>query len=158
MRLPSSCFQQLAPICLLMLAILGCGSEPALESASGRVTLDDKPLGDGTIEFMPEGGKGLAVGALIQEGMYRLPNPPGLAPGRYRVSISARGGSAVRAGTQPDLDLGRPGVKDPIPARYNEQTTLHADVTAQGSNDFPFDLSSKSDSTAAKIGTSGNPR
>jgi len=151
MSQPQSFWQRLRPFYVLTLvATMGCGGEPRLESVSGSVTLDEKPLAEGMIQFTPEDGKGLAAGSLIQQGEYRLPNPPGLAPGRYRVSITAQGGSAARADAPPDIDLGRPGVKDPIPARYNQQTTLHADVTANGSNAFPFDLSSKPDSAVAK--------
>jgi len=135
---------------MLANCLLGCGGEPKQESVSGSVTLDAKPLASGTVQFMPEEGKGLAVGALIQDGAYRLPNPPGLAPGRYRVSISAQGGSAARSETAPDMDLGRPGVKDPIPVRYNQETTLRAEVTSGGSNTFPFDLTSKPDPAVAR--------
>jgi hypothetical protein len=113
------------------------------------VTLDAKPLASGTVQFTPEEGQGLAVGALITDGAYRLPNPPGLPPGRYRVSISAQGGAVVQPGVAPDMDLGRPGVKDPVPARYNLETTLRAEVTRGGSNTFPFELTSKPDSAAA---------
>ncbi|MDR3635465.1 MAG: carboxypeptidase-like regulatory domain-containing protein [Isosphaeraceae bacterium] len=137
-------------LAVLANCVLGCGGEPKQESVSGSVTLDAKPLASGAVQFTPEEGQGLAVGTLIQDGAYRLPNPPGLAPGRYRVSISAQGGSAVRAGMAPDMDLGRPGVRDPIPVRYNQETTLRAEVTRGGSNTFPFDLTSKPDSAVAR--------
>ena len=42
------------------------------------------------------------------------------------------------------------GVGKQVPARYNEQTTLRAVVTAGGPNAFDFELSSKPDPATTK--------
>jgi hypothetical protein len=140
----------------LTLAAAGCGGEPRRESASGAVTLDGKPLDDGNIRFTPDAGDGLAVGSLVRDGRYSLPNPPGLAPGGYRVSITADGGSAAVAGVAPDSDLGRPGgAKGRIPARYNERTILRAEVTAGGANAFDYKLLGTPDPDPARARTAG---
>jgi hypothetical protein len=115
------------------------------------VTLDGKPLDDGDIQFNPDGGEGVAVGSMVRDGRYTLPNPPGLIPGKYRVSISARWGAAASPGAPPDIDTAKPGgSRDRIPARYNEQTTLHAEVKDGGPNAFDFQLSGKPDPSKAK--------
>ena len=136
----------LLPLVLSLVAVAGCDAEPRHESVSGAVTLDGKPLDDAEVRFTPDGGEGLTVGSLAQNGRYSLPNPPGLIPGKYRVSISARGSAAASPGTPPDLDLARPGgPTERIPARYNHQTTLRAEVSAGGPNTYEFELSGQPD-------------
>ena len=53
---------------------------------TGTVTWKGQPLDQGSIQFLPEDGKGTMVGAEIRDGRYALPDPPGLAPGSYRVA------------------------------------------------------------------------
>jgi hypothetical protein len=129
---------------LTLVAVAGCGGESRHESVSGAVTLDGKPLDLASIEFRPEAGPGLAVGSMIEGGRYQLPNPPGLAPGRYRVRIVSVSDSAVRPNQPPDFDLGQPKAQktERIPGRYHEQTTLQAEVTV-GANSFDFPLTSQ---------------
>lgn len=129
----------LASVLPALVAPVGCG-EPRQESVSGRVTLDGQPLADGTIEFDPESGTGLALGGLIEEGRYALPNPPGLPPGRYSIRIRSRGGAAALP-RKPDMDLTNPGAREQIPSRYNDATELHAGVAPGASNRFDFELS-----------------
>ncbi len=131
-------------LALTLAVAAGCDGEPRREPASGSVTLDGRPLEGANIEFRPEGGQGLAVGSIIEGGHYRLPNPPGLAPGRHRVSITSVADAKATPDQAPDLDLARPKGKKPgsIPARYGEGSTLQAEVTA-GGNSFDFELTTK---------------
>jgi hypothetical protein len=143
----------LLPLALAFSVGSGCDGESRHESVSGTVTLDGKTLDDGNIQFTPDGGDGLAVGSMVSNGRYNLPNPPGLPPGKYRVSIVASGSAAARPDRAPDVDIAiarTSGAPKPIPARYNAQTTLRAEVTAGGPNAFDFALSGKPDPATIK--------
>lgn len=121
----------LAAACLLLLP--GCGSN--LARVSGEVTLDGKPLETGTIVFQGE-GQAMGVGE-IEGGSYAIKtgNERGLAPGKYRVTVSA---FQTRPGAS-DMD-------EPVPAfltpqRYNDPETSGLEVEVQpGSNTFDFPL------------------
>ena len=129
---------------------IGCGAPagPARQPVAGTVTLDGKPLDSGTITFLPsEGGPG-AFGP-IQAGAFQFSAADGPPAGRYRVEIVA----VKPTGKQiPDPD-GLAGtiaeVRNTIPPRYNARTELEAEVKADTSNAFPFQLSTRK----AKVGT-----
>jgi hypothetical protein len=141
------------PAGALMLGLIafgGCGGEPRLESVSGTVKHDGAPLRKATIRFTPEADGGLPVGSVVQEGSYRLPNPPGLAPGRYVVSLSLTDDPDAPAGAPPDVDLAAPGGGERLPARYNERSELRAEVKAGATNSFDFELTGKRDPKAGR--------
>ena len=115
--------------------LLGCGraTGPATYLVSGAVTLDSKPLATGDVIFYPETENMPAVMGKLEEGRYSFR----AVAGRHRVSIQAVGGKphVVSPGMPPVF-------KRLVPARYNQSTTLTADVTATGTNRFDFDLTS----------------
>lgn len=127
----------------------GCqtGDDLPRHAVSGRVQLDGKPLESGAIQFLPveggsSGGVPVSGGTVIQDGAYEIGREKGLTPGTYRVSItSAAGGTSPPADEAPGPAL--PPAKDLIPAKYNVQSTLKAEVKANGPNTFDFDLNSK---------------
>lgn len=128
-----------------MLALTGCGSEPAYKGPqriplSGKVTLDGTPLNGGTISFIAV-GKGNPSGGQITAGTYSVPEEQGANAGSYRVEIrwSKPTGEKVK-----DDDTGGmiDVVKEAIPAKYNTQSELKAEVSADKKT-FDFDLSSK---------------
>src|SRR4051812_15786133 len=103
----------LLPLLVLALMTTGCGSLGSSGySVSGRVDWKGRPLEQGEIVFIPETAGALAVGASIREGRYELPNPPGLAPGRYRVKINSESGVDTRPGAPPDTHLANPASKE----------------------------------------------
>ncbi len=131
---------------VMVLALSGCGGSGdglPRQALSGSVTLDGSPLKDGTIQFTPvsEGqGTALTAGGQIKDGQYSVPQEQGLTPGTYKVSIYASSGEMQ----QPDEATG-PGaapkvMKELIPPKYNANTTLTAEVKADGDNTFNFDL------------------
>jgi hypothetical protein len=131
------------PLLALLLAASAAGCAKVTSSgysASGDVTSKGKPLGYGTIEFVPEASGALRAGAEVRDGKYTLPNPPGLAPGRYKVRISSIKGSDPRGQAVPDAHLGNPDAKEQIPKKYNEETTLQAEVKPGESTTFNFEL------------------
>ena len=125
-------------IALAALICGGCGGGLTSSgySASGTVTWKGRPLEQGTIQFLPDGGQAPMVGGEIKDGQYVLPNPPGLLVGTYRVRINSRSGPAGPR----DSNLTDPRSKEQIPPEYNEKTTLKAEVIGGGSKTFAFEL------------------
>ena len=126
-------------VACLTCCLLGCGrpSGPATHAVSGTVSLDGKPLATGDVIFYAKTENIPAVMGKLVEGHYAFR----AAAGQHSVSIQSVGGKprAVTAGMPP--------VSKPIvPARYNQATTLTADVIATGTNRFDFDLTSDSPS------------
>jgi len=64
-----------------LLPLAGCGSAT---SASGHVTYQTKPVGNGAITFLPADGHGPIAGAPIVDGQYQIDN---LVPGKKLVQI-----------------------------------------------------------------------
>jgi hypothetical protein len=90
---------RLLEIYMLLIAMpltLGCG-ESAIERVpiSGEVLIDGRPLGSGTIQFVPEEGR--PSSALIQsDGHFAIASEAvgrtkevGAAPGRYRLQVAS---------------------------------------------------------------------
>jgi hypothetical protein len=134
-----------SPSRLLVISVLlsGCGGGGdglPRQPVSGQVTLGDKPLPGGTIQFLPEGG-GVSGGGTIADGSYEIRRESGLTPGKYTVSISsaAEGSPAASDTPGPAPRL----AKEAIPERYNRKSTLTAEVKADGSNTFDFKLDPK---------------
>lgn len=127
--------------CLLVLSAIsvnqGCSSGgkdlPNLGEVSGTVTLDDKPMSNVSVAFESESGQ-VAFGTTDDQGHYEL---------KYRDGVMGAevGPNTVRIETVMDAPPG-PGYRDPIPAKYNRNTTLTVDVT-EGENTHDFSLTSK---------------
>lgn len=128
-----------ACLLLLPLLLLGCGkSQLKLAPVSGRVTLDKKPLANAEIVFYPtELGEDKSANLQSssrtdEQGHYSLQTNEdkqnGAFVGTYKVRISVieRGESLINR----------------IPKAYNKNTTLTFTVTAEGTKDANFDLTS----------------
>lgn len=114
---------------------LGCSGVdpgPELAEVTGKVTLDNQPLPNARVVFIPEDGP--ASAAITNEaGEYELMGKSGAkggVPGNNRVEIST------------DLDGTRDRAKEKALPKYNTATTLSAQVEV-GSNNFDFKLESK---------------
>ena len=136
----AACFWCQAPFLALLLAVAGCGSGgPPRLRVVGVVTLDGQPLADGAISFMPT-GKGVAAGATIAGGRYVVEGARGPTPGEYRVEIRA----SAPSGKQLKDSFGQASIAEMesiIPTRYNDKTTLRAEITAAFPNQFDYSLS-----------------
>jgi len=122
----------------LLLAVLGCGQKNNLHPVSGAVSVDGAPLEDGSISFAPLDGQGPTAGTTIRGGQYRVETPLG----KKRVTIEAyRDAATKRNDSYPGM-ADRPTKVQFLPARYNSESTLDADISA---SDEPvnFDLRSK---------------
>jgi len=80
--------------------------------------------------FLPQEGKGRAEGVSLSNGKFSLR----MLPGRYRVQITA----TRQTGIDPAMNL--PRHEQYIPARYNHNTALTADILPDRSNRLAFVL------------------
>jgi hypothetical protein len=127
--------------CLMAVGLVGCGKKgPQNYKVFGTVTFKGAPLAEGVIMFTPEGGTGGTSASIpIKDGKYESPPGGGLAPGKYKVMISAAaGGSAPKNPDEP------PGVsdlqKELIPEKYNVRSDIVREVQANNNNQFDFDI------------------
>ncbi len=120
-------------------AVLAAGCGEKATTVKGEVTLDDRPLDQGRISFVPVDGKTPNSDAAIKDGKYSLPKA---APGAYQVKITSNRSKGKRkaydAPDSPEVDI----LEQYLPERYNKETELKADVKS-GENKFDFPLKSK---------------
>ncbi|MFO0926319.1 MAG: hypothetical protein U0736_04670 [Gemmataceae bacterium] len=123
-----------------LLILCACGdSGPKRYRVAGTVRYKDQPLKSGLINFIPDGAQSPAGGAPIVDGRYEIAVARGLLAGKYRVSISApTGGVAVKEGEAPGVS-GKE-TRETLPARYNTQSELTAEIKPGAATEFPFDL------------------
>lgn len=106
--------------------------EPTRVDVSGEVTIDGKPLEKGQIYF-----KTVAAGSIdsIEIVGGKFAGKAELGP--RRVEITAM---RPASGGTPGMDAGE---ENYIPAKYNVNSKLTADVTAGGPNQFQFEVTAK---------------
>jgi len=126
----------IALFCALVF-LTGCsGPKDKPVSVSGTVDLDGKPLSEGTITLLGEGGTA-PTKLDIKEGKFE-----GMAtPGKKRVEIRAfRPGKATKMGTE-TIEA---GPENYLPAAYNSESKMTAEVGAGGGlNPSKFEVKSK---------------
>jgi hypothetical protein len=132
-----------APLALTIAGATGCGGGPERLSVGGQVTLDGQPIPDGEIVFRPAAPtKGPTAAGSIENGAYLIPENRGPVAGSYAVSIEAmrKTGRKIKADILGDAKTDQ--YEQYLPARYNEQTTLSAEIS-DSRDDLDFDLTSK---------------
>jgi hypothetical protein len=102
---------------------------------TGTVTLDGQPLKEGKIFFVEDDGRPPA-GADVTNGAFTL----SAYPGKKRVQILAWQMVMDTSGMEEHTD---PVPRNYLPERFNTKTTLGAEVTEEGANDFKFEVFSK---------------
>lgn len=135
----------------MFLSLPGCGGpsdQPELGQVRGIVTLDGKPLSGVAVVFQPDSGRP-ARGFTDTQGAYELTyirETLGTKLGRNRVEIAPDEDAEDPVDSEEGVDA--PTVRQPvksgkpvIPARYNTQSELEADVKP-GDNTFDFELES----------------
>jgi hypothetical protein len=127
----------LVPAVLFTLAgLVGCsGSAAKPVTVSGTVELDGKPMPEGTITLAGEGGTVPAT-IDIKDGKFE-----GKAtPGKKRVEIRAfRLGKSTKMGEE----VIEAGPENYLPAAYNTQSKITADVSDAGISPDKFEVKSK---------------
>jgi hypothetical protein len=142
--------------CLVCILSLGCGpGGPALGTVTGTVTLDGEPVTNGLVTFSPSEGGRSSIGKTDSAGKYELifADRKGAMVGSHQVAVTTvqeSSGSGEEVSSDSDAyaqqamggsasDYDNATVTEPIPAKYNSETTLTFDV-ASGSNtiDIPM--------------------
>jgi hypothetical protein len=118
-------------------ALQGCSETstiPKTMEVSGTVTLDGKPLTEGTVNFSSSSTGDAAIAELKEGGRFLFGN--GVLPGTYRVTVTGPVNN-----TPPAEGVTPPVLKFIIPSRYMDpaSTDLKANVSAE-SSEFKFDL------------------
>lgn len=126
-------FQRATVLAILVAAaaLAGCRSSnrPELAHVGGRVTLDGQPLAGAMVGFQPQ--KGHASRAMTN------------ADGRYElIYLRDIKGAVISSHKVTIVTADEMHPKERLPARYNRQTNLTAEVKA-GTNTFDFALQSK---------------
>ena len=127
---------------LLIGLAVGCGPADGLnrQAMSGTVTVDGQPLTSGAILFEPETEQsGTAVGSTIRQGTFLITRDQGAVPGTYRVRVYASSRTQAPLAKGQTERTPRPMVER-LPARYNTQSRLRAEVVARRGNKYVFDL------------------
>lgn len=128
------------PLFLLAgIVLVGCAESSTHGTVNGTVTLDDQPLAEGTVRFVPVDGASQTASAMVTDGKFTATVPIG----RMRVEFSA----PKVVGRHRMYDTPNSPVVDDVverlPPRYNVQSELTLDVQA-GQRDAPFELYSGS--------------
>jgi hypothetical protein len=116
-----------------LLVCFGCDTAKDRVVVTGNVTFDGVPVEDGLIKFkpMPETQGNLTM-AFIKNGTFAVEGTGGVPFGNHRVEIFSFGVGHTAAGERTQL----------LPTKYNSQSELTAEVTAQTTN-LDFQLDSK---------------
>jgi hypothetical protein len=118
----------------------GCSSgpvAPALGLVKGKVTMDGGPAAGMSVIFEPENGRS-STGLTDKDGNYTLdfdPTHKGAMVGKHKVRMTKN------IDADPVALMAAKGPPQPIPVRYNDKTTLEAEVKA-GDNVLNFELTS----------------
>ncbi len=133
----------LAGVCLLSLALAGCGGgDVKLVRVAGQVLMDGEPVPNARVIFDPAGGGRLSAGVTSDDGRYDLTyieHRRGALPGNHKVRITTFV-EADKDSSDPEIQTGRP---ETIPPEYNAQTTLEVEVPEQRTVELNFELESK---------------
>ena len=116
-------------------ALVGCGpSGPVTYEVSGKITLDGKPVSSGEIVFRTADGSAASWAGRIVDGRYSFR----ATAGQKRVEITAT--REVRSKVESASGEGDLQYEHYIPAKYNVESELSAQVTSDGANVFDFPL------------------
>ena len=138
----------LLPMCLLAATLfcIGCGPGYEIVEASGRITLDGKPLANATILTQPIGNKdsttpGPGSGAMTDDDgrfvlAFQHEDRMGAVPGDVRVKIVENG--VEKASSDDTVEV----VRSKVPWDYQEGKATYT-IPAEGTDAMDFDLETK---------------
>jgi len=119
----------------LILLSVGC-SDSTTGQVSGSVKVDNSPLQEGFIDFIPADGKSPTAGAPIKGGEYSATVPVGTMNVKISMPVVIGKKKIYPTPDSPE----RPIHKEGLPAKYNAKTELKVDVVT-GSQRKDFELS-----------------
>ena len=132
---------------ILLFLAAGCGSDrPEMAPVTGTVLLNGQPVIEAGVTFMPSAGRP-ATGQSDEAGRFELTtfnSGDGAVLGQHVVTITKTETREVTypdGGREPVEKIVRPPGRL-VPPRYSDpgQSNLSATVTADGENDFTFEL------------------
>lgn len=130
----------LVGVAAIALVCGGCGQRVTMVPVRGRVTVDGKPLGSGSVMFQPQAGPA-ARGQIGPDGSFELGTHhpgDGVRAGPAAVRVTSVAAVKVVAGEE------QPAGRSVIPMRYADFTTSGITVTvAPGMEPVEIELSSK---------------
>lgn len=135
-------FRSASLLMLLALLTAGCSSGPETGYVAGKVTLDGKPVIQGSVKF-ENTGAGVSVNASLQsDGSYvvKTHDRNGLPPGTYKVAVtpSTFGDGETPLAVDPSKQAAGPGSQ--IPQRYRSTATSKLSATVKAGDNPPFDF------------------
>ncbi len=123
-----------AAVCFA-LPLFGCGlGGPTTYEVTGTVTLDGEPIADAQIVFRAVDGSEGSWAGKVTDGEYAVQS----TPGKKRVEITATREIHVKVAS--DSGEGELNYEMYVPEKYNRQSELTREVTADGDNHFDFAL------------------
>ena len=139
---------KMARICgvgVLIAACFGCENKgPRRAAVSGHVTLDDQPVDEGVIQFLPvEGTVGPETGSVIANGQYDIPQQRGPVVGTCRIELRA----SKKTGRKIQDPTGRTGTltdeyKEVFPPSSNTNSSLVREIEDKP-NTLDFDIQTR---------------
>jgi len=123
-----------AVLLLLLCGAIGCNSGPTFYDVTGTVTCDGVPIEVGEIIFVASDNGSTPAAGTIQNGTYQVKLPAG----KKKVKIAASRKIPGKGAMGEDYVY-----QSYIPPRYNDKTTLEAEVTSVPVNHFDFSLETK---------------
>jgi hypothetical protein len=114
----------------------GCGGGVPRYDVSGTVSFDGQPVERGEVSLIPDDPAQPPEGGLIESGRFRFQATAG------PKTVQIRGSRPLPPERQDNPDMGLL-YEDFIPARYNRESTLKAEVKPRGSNVFDYQLTSQ---------------
>ncbi len=134
-----------AILACILIAVCGCnsGGKDGRFAVSGKVTVDGAPLADGRITFLNLAEGGSTASAKITSGEYTIPREFGAKVGEQVVQIEAYRKSSKRVqppGYLSAEQVAEGTVEQYLPAKYNTQSELKVEISADGANEHNFDL------------------
>lgn len=130
-----------AVVVLAAMLMAGCNSAPegpAVFPVTGTVTFDGTPITEGRIQFRKTDGDQQAFSGEIKDGNYSLE----AQAGSMKVEVLASRPTGKFDTSNPD-EPPQPIGEMYIPAKYNAETSLTAEVKSSGGNVIPFELTGK---------------
>lgn len=140
--------QRICSLCVLLAlaTFVGCGPGYTVVPASGKITLDGKPLANATIITQPIGtkentepGPG-SIAETDADGFFKLAfqheERDGAVPGDHRIKIVENG--EKRASSDDSAEM----VRSKVPLDYQEGKETYT-IPAEGTDAMNFDLESK---------------
>ena len=126
----------------MLLVFSGCGNNGGRVVVNGEVTLDGKPLEDGSVVF--SGDKGAAGVGKVVNGSFSLSESgeqQGVQPGSYTVLVQSWFEELGSVQPNGSFSPGKPRI--PLSYMDAKKSGLTAEVKSGKTNKFSFDLTSK---------------